>query len=131
MQYHDRPILKAEVVGIIVNVILSSKRQTYYVDDGTGVIRCVKFLSDNGNYNKSTITSSGDIKSKVDNIDATEISVGDLVSVRGMLAYSETNTDDYGIFIHIIRIETIEDSNYESYYKLKCLVLEKEVYTKH
>ena len=50
----NQPISKAEVVGVIVNILVRPKRITYHIDDGTNVLRCIKFISEtyrnNGKY---------------------------------------------------------------------------------
>jgi hypothetical protein len=48
--FHDRPISKVEIAGIVVNIIIQSRRISVYVDDGTGIVKCMKILNDGETY---------------------------------------------------------------------------------
>ena len=39
---HGRPITKVEIAGIVIAVRILKSSITTFVDDGTGIIRCVK-----------------------------------------------------------------------------------------
>jgi hypothetical protein len=48
--FHNRPISKVEIAGIVVNIVIQSRRISIYVDDGTGVVKCMKILNDGESY---------------------------------------------------------------------------------
>jgi hypothetical protein len=93
-----KPILKAHVVGIVVSIDIRPKKITYHVDDGTGVIRCVRYL------NEYQIDFSLSLR------------IGDLVMVKGMLEMYETNTEPYGFALKVSIIGKISDPNLETFH---------------
>jgi len=116
----NRPISKVEIMGRIISTQFRLKKITYYVDDGTGVMRCTKFLNNNSTTSNqffSTISGSSSFQ------------VGDLVSVRGTIVLSETNGDPYGYNIHISWIELIMDDNVETYHWMCCVDLYENEYS--
>eukprot|EP01038_Epipyxis_sp_PR26KG_P015797 gene15797-21394_t len=116
LYYNNEPILKAEVCGIIVNVVLTAKRIQYVVDDGTSTIRCFKpiFITD-------TDESSNDISGDSAINNKEYFKVGDMVSIKGVLALSETNYDNYGFCIQISIVSKLDDPNYEAYHWLNTI----------
>jgi hypothetical protein len=48
--FHERPISKVEIAGIVVNTVIQSRRISIYVDDGTGIVKCMKILNDGETY---------------------------------------------------------------------------------
>jgi aspartyl/asparaginyl-tRNA synthetase len=104
-KYLSRPISKVEIVGIVMSLQTSFKKSIYHVDDGTGVIRCIKYMNDekiNTNF---------------------ALQLGDLVSVKGTLCLAETNYEDYGFCINIATIEYANDPNMELFHWLSSLTL--------
>jgi RPA family protein len=108
LYFMRKPISKVHVVGLVVSIDIKAKRIYYQIDDGTEIIRCVKYL--NSDYRSFD----------------TEIQLGDLVMVKGLIEMSETNSADYGFAIKIALIETILDPNMETYHSLKTLQVIQE-----
>lgn len=104
--YKRMPILKVSVMGVVVRISLKRNSVTYYVDDGTGVIRCVKYLN---NPNADTFV--------VDHY----VQMGNLVSAKGNLALSETNEDMYGFVIMLSVVDIVEDPNEEALHWLSAI----------
>lgn len=92
------PIIKVHIVGCLVSVEIRTKKITYHIDDGTGVIRCVRYL----NEQQKPVQNS--------------YVIGDLVMVKGSLEMYETNTEDYGFALKISILEEIVDQNMETYH---------------
>jgi len=108
-----RGISKVEIMGWITIVQHSSKRVTYYVDDGTSSnMRCTKF------YNT------------IDPQNLPSIAPGDLVCVKGTLALSETNDEPYGYNIQLNCIERVTDPNMEVHHWLSCIHMFQNEYSK-
>lgn len=105
-------VSKVEIVGWIRSVDIKLKKITYYVDDGSDTcMRCTKFLS------------------TVDQISHTKFKPGEVVSVKGVLAMSETNYEEFGFAIHISSIEAVTDPNIEAYHWLSCIDLYQSEYS--
>lgn len=117
----NRPISKVEIMGRVISIQIRLKKITYYIDDGTGIMRCTKFLNINATDTTNQVinTING----------ANSFEVGDLVSVRGTIVLSETNGDLYGYNIHISWIELIMDDNVETYHWMCCVDLYKNEYS--
>lgn len=110
---YGKPISKVQVVGIISGVDKKAKRITYHIDDGTGIIRLVQFL----NTSDPTFVEPS-------------FFAGDLVSAKGYLAISETNTEPAGVCIHLDVIEYCEEPNTELWHWARCMYLVKHEYMK-
>ena len=111
--YYDRPVLKVEVVGILVNRrIQSTTKGTkiyLWVDDGTGVIMCMQPIDTSKPYYQS-------------------ITIGCLLSVKGNLILLETNDNPYGWVIRIQSIDVFDDPNKEALYWASSLLLHQTDY---
>ena len=44
----NRPVVKVQIVGVVVALDRKTKRITFHVDDCTGIMRCIKFLDSDG-----------------------------------------------------------------------------------
>lgn len=105
-------ISKVEIVGWIKSVQIRQKNITYYVDDGSATcMRCVKFLR------------------TLDPISHSNFKPGEVVSVKGILALSETNDEDFGFAIHISCIEAVTEPNIEAYHWLSSIELYNSEYS--
>lgn len=102
----DSPIAKVELVGVVVRADLKVRRRTYYVDDGTAVLRCLQFL----NTEESLDTA---------------FHIGQLLTVRGTLAQSESNEDTYALHLVVSLIDCIPDPNSEVLHWLSTMQLDK------
>lgn len=116
MYYFGRPMSKAELVGIVVDIIRTAKRATVYIDDGTGVMPCIKFLNihdpDAGPF-------------------APDLSIGDLVTVRGKLIYLETNKElDIALHLQVDSLDVLDDPNLEALHWASSLHLHQTSYCK-
>ena len=116
MYYFGRPMNKAELVGIVVDIIRTAKRATVYIDDGTGVMPCIKFLNihdpDAGPF-------------------APDLSIGDLVTVRGKLIYLETNKElDIALHLQVDSLDVLDDPNLEALHWASSLHLHQTSYCK-
>lgn len=109
--YEGRPISKVEITGILRSIDRKPKRITFHIDDGTGVIRCIKFLDEDGYF-----SMPGEI--------------GQLVLARGMLERTETNTEPYSFAIKVVMIQKLVDVDMESYQMLAAMDLYYSVYSK-
>ena len=117
LSLYSRPISKVEVVGIITHIEVQRARITYKVDDGTGVIRCVKFISpDNESVEGEAIRSS-------------IIAAGTLVSAKGILTLSETNVDDFGLCVQLSIFESIDEPNMEVFHWVTTMTLHNTCYS--
>ncbi len=105
----QRPISKVEVVGVVVSVEQKIKRCTYYVDDGTEIIRCIKYLDGMMNFFSPVV-------------------VGDTALVKGNLEKFSTNSEDYRMGIRIAILEKLEDGNAEIFHGLSAMELYKSEY---
>lgn len=104
---HKRPIQKVEIVGIIVSLDRKLNKIIVYIDDGTGIIRAVKYLDQSPG--APTYLFPGNI--------------GETIIVKGNLEMYETNSDIYGFALKINIVERIEDPNIEIYHSLMCMEL--------
>jgi hypothetical protein len=125
--YFHRPVRKVEVSGIAISVERTTKRYSILVDDGTGIINCIKYLSTNPRQgrNYSSIidippgTSSGQ-----------EVKVGDFILVKGNLEKLETNALNYQFMIKISILEKQQNSNVEILNILSTIKLNQTMYNK-
>lgn len=103
---NGRGISKVEIVGCIRSVQVRQKRITYYVDDGSApCMRCVKHLG-----------------GAEPPLNATFLP-GMIVSVKGVLALSETNDEPYGFCVHLSFMEIVDDPNIEALHWLSSMDL--------
>jgi hypothetical protein len=114
-----RPVSKVEVVGVITNVVRSAKRFTAYVDDGTEVVRCVKFLNVDEQPGESDVHAT-----------LPSMTVGCLACIRGFLAASETNNDLYDNIICIKNADVLSDPNAEILHWTSAMMLRNVAYDK-
>ena len=74
MCYHfylcNRAIQKVEVEGWVVSKVIKSNKVILFIDDGTGIVQCVKFFDDT-DYEKS--------------LPYANVVLGDTVSIRGRI----------------------------------------------
>lgn len=91
-------------MGIVVSVDLRDKKQTYHLDDGTAIIRCVNYVK------SSNIRTNGSL-----------IKLGDVTSIIGRLAISESIDDPYEFMILIDSAEVVDDPNFECYHWISCM----------
>ena len=117
----NRPVSKVEIMGRVISIQIRLKNITYYIDDGTGMMRCTKFL------NIKATDTTNQVVNAISGSNSFE--VGDLVSVRGTIVLSESNSDHYGYNIHISWIEMIMDDNVETYHWMCCVDLFKKEYS--
>lgn len=111
--YFGRPISKVEVVGVVVNIVRTSKRATVYIDDGTGTIPSIKFLNAND-------TESGTFMFG--------LAIGQLVTIRGKLIYLETNADPYSLHLQLDSIDPLHEPNLELLHWTSALHLHQSTY---
>ncbi len=110
-RYFSRGIMKVEVVGIVSSISRKAKKLIISIDDGTGVIKCIKFLDD---INESAYPS---------------LKLGDFATVKGVLSQSEVGlSDEYGFVIHIRCLDVSDDPNMEAYHWVNTIVLHKDEY---
>jgi hypothetical protein len=106
-----RGISKVEIVGCVRSVQIRQKRIVYYIDDGTAdCMRCTKFLN------------------SADAVSHAIFHPGDTVSVKGILALSETNEEPYGFSLHLSCMEIVNDPNVEAFHWLSSMDLYQSEY---
>jgi hypothetical protein len=102
------PISKVEIVGIVVACQIRKNKILYKIDDGTAVMRCIKYISQNTDVAVfETLNHYSEI--------------GRLVSVRGTLSLLESNDDEFGFALSIMTIGSISDPNYEVFHWLSVM----------
>ena len=106
-EYNNQPILKVEIAGVLISILVREKKSSYIIDDGTGAIECVKYHNSNM---ISAFASFGDM-----------LEIGDTVCVQGNLVLAETNVEDYGFMVVIASIEKADDPNFETFHWVSCL----------
>ncbi len=110
-RYFSRGIMKVEVVGIVTSISRKSKKLIISIDDGTGSIKCIKFLDD---IQESAYPA---------------LKLGDLAIVKGVLSQSEVGlSDDYGFVIHIRCLDVTNDPNMELFHWTNTIVLHRDEY---
>eukprot|EP00743_Colponemidia_sp_Colp-15_P008076 GILK01008751.1.p1 GENE.GILK01008751.1~~GILK01008751.1.p1 ORF type:complete len:325 (-),score=39.44 GILK01008751.1:122-1096(-) len=107
--FHDHPVTRVEIQGVIVNVKQRQQFLQYIIDDGTGLIPCMSWLE------ADTAQSTRQ---------PTILELGALVNVRGKLS---TYKQERQIVVSTIRVE--EDPNMESWWWLETIHLRQEVYS--
>ncbi len=98
--FMNKPIAKVEVVGVVTKIVRRAKSMIFYIDDGTELLRCTQYI----NQDETVMSSS--------------IVVGDVVSVKGLVAMAETNDDDYGFCLRVSLIEAVHDPHCEVHHWL-------------
>lgn len=111
--HHHRGCTKVEVCGIVTCIARKSSKAIINVDDGTGVIKCVKFVN-----------------SRRDEVPFETLSLGDLIDIKGTLTTYETNLEDYGYVIHITCLDIIKDPNVELLFWSTSMLLNIKEYSK-
>ena len=111
--YFGRPVTRLEVVGTVVSIVRFTRRHTVCLDDGTGCIPCVQFVSPTG------VPSGRPFD---------DLRIGDLASVRGELIYLESNEHPYGPHLHIKYLDVLRDPNLELLHWTSALQLHESVY---
>ena len=115
---------------MLVSIERSSKRNTIIIDDGTGCIRCIKYLSEVDSDQAIMAAENPEninYLPPVNPIDS--LNVGDYVVVMGILEKMETNYSEYELMLKIILINPCDDPNMEIYNNLNALYLWKTVYS--
>lgn len=111
----NRPINKVEVCGMIVDMQHMKKSMWITIDDGTSVIRCVKYFE---------MTNGVDESSRFRTFES-----GNMTIIRGTLRSLETNEFDHCIVININFIDIIEDPNLEAHHWIDSMRLYQEEYS--
>lgn len=117
--FMNRPISKVEYVGCVTKIDSRSKRIVYDIDDGTDVIRCIKYLS-------NIVYDTQSCNSYQENHLLLEL--GDLVVVKGLIAMCESNSEPYEVVITVSQIAKVEDPNFESLHIMSCIILFESAY---
>ncbi len=108
--WHDRPVSRVEIVGVVVDIKRTANRIVFTVDDGTGLIRCMKFLSQN---------RSMDFADPLRNAD-----VGTVVIVQGIMEQKDSNEFEYQITLKVNSMNPSIDPNMELYHWTTCMYLD-------
>jgi len=112
-RYKDKPVLKVEVLGVLISLEKQEKRNTLIVDDGTATIRCIK-------YREQDNSAATDANANISLI-SDDIELGDTVMVQGNLVKAETNESFYDFMIFVKCVEKVEDPNVEIFHWLYCM----------
>lgn len=113
-RYLGRIVTKVEVCGLVTRLQRKTKKVTVRIDDGTGVIDCIKY-TDPDNLEQ----------------DATpfpHLQIGDLVTIKGDLRLLESNTENYRFHLRIKCINVLTDPNLESLYWTSTILLHEKEY---
>ena len=87
----NRPVSKVEIMGIVLGVEIKDSKVTMFVDDGTAVVRCIKYTYSNQiAKRKSQVHTFQGLRDQGYKILVVPEN-GDLVLVCGILAIQETN----------------------------------------
>ena len=113
--YYGRPVSRVEVVGVVVNILRQKNKIVLTVDDGTGLIRCLKYIS-------ASIVETSDPLKFAD--------IGAVIIVQGTLQSIETNEFAYGLTVKVNNLFTSPDPNVEAYHWTACMLLDKEEYSR-
>ena len=126
----NRPVSKVEIMGIVLGVEIKDSKVTMFVDDGTAVVRCVKYTYANQiAKQKSQVNTFQGLRDQGYKILVVPDN-GDLVLVCGILAIQETNYDPYEHIITNIRIEVLTDPNAELLHWTSAMLLYESAYQK-
>lgn len=111
-----RPINKVEACGMIVDIQHMKKSMWITIDDGTSLVRCVKYFDVMNGVDESSRFRS--------------LHTGDMTIIRGTLRSLETNEFDHSIVIHINFIDVVvEDPNFEVHHWIDSMRLYQEEYS--
>lgn len=111
---HDRPVSRVEVVGVVVEIKRSANRIVFTVDDGTGLIRCLKFLAQ----------KMADVSDPMRHAD-----VGSVVIVQGIMEQRDSNEFEYQITLKVNSVNPSIDPNIEAYHWTSCMYLDECEYS--
>ena len=126
----NRPVSKVEIMGIVLGVEIKDSKVTMFVDDGTAVVRCIKYTYSNQiAKRKSQVHTFQGLRDQGYKILVVPEN-GDLVLVCGILAIQETNYDPYEHIITNIRIEVLTDPNAELLHWTSAMLLYESAYQK-
>lgn len=92
---NQTPISKVEAIGIVRRLERRDRKTWLSIDDGTGIMDCVKFYKD------------------TDALPYRDIVVGNMVSIKGMLLKAERNTEPYNFIIQVNLLTKLDDPNLE------------------
>lgn len=140
---HQRPIQKVEVMGIITKIVNPRKRCIYYIDDGTGVIRCSQYFQEQPMMVTAATTATGASGGNVNviggdsgyseeavNASLASLQVGSLVKVKGTLEQTETDREEYGLALRVKMLDDCShDRNMELVFKLEAIHLMQTMYS--
>ncbi len=119
----QRPVQKVEIMGIIARIVKPRKRCIYYVDDGTGLMRCTQYFSEQ----QSDIGSNDDVA----NLSLISLQLGSVVRVKGTLERTESDRENYGLALKVKMIDDCSrDRNMETVFKLEAIHLMETMYNK-
>ena len=113
--YHDRPVSRVEVMGIITDITRRQRKIWISLDDGTGIIHCVKYVNENQFSHLDPIKG---------------VTVGSLVTIRGTFQTVETNEFPYSITINVASLDAHLDPNLELFHWANTMYLHKNEYLK-
>ena len=113
LYYLGRPISKVDLVGTVVKKKPGNNRRYVNIDDGTGVMTCIKFL------NQNVVSEESD----------TGIEVGDLVNITGKLMYMTVDDNPPTYVVQIAIIEKLVDPNLELLHWTSALNLHQSTYS--
>lgn len=112
---HDRPVSRVEIVGVVVEIKRSANRIVFTVDDGTGLIRCLKFLA-----SKMSMDTSDPMR---------HADVGSVVVVQGVMEQRDSNEFEYQITLKVNSVNPTIDPNMEAYHWTSCMYLDECEYS--
>ncbi|KAK3842163.1 MAG: hypothetical protein J3R72DRAFT_523908 [Linnemannia gamsii] len=116
--HHTHPVRMVEIMGVIQSVNRATKYINYTVDDGTGAIRCIMWIPDRFQTVQETSCSITWLQT---------FSLGEVVKVIGQPSVFR---DVMQIDFQPGCIESCEDPNAETLFRLRVLNQERDVYTK-
>ena len=111
--YLRRPVSRVEVMGVITDISNRRSKIWLTLDDGTGIVHCVKYINENSYNNVDPIKGA---------------KVGSLFTVRGSLQRVETNEFPYSFTISIASLDIVEDANMELFQWTSVMYLHKYQY---
>ena len=117
-------------MGIVLGVEIKDSKLTMFVDDGTAVVRCVKYTYANQIAKRKSQVNSFQLLREQGYKILVVPENGELVLVCGILAIQETNYDPYEYIITNIRIEVLTDPNAELLHWTSAMLLYESSYQK-
>jgi hypothetical protein len=112
LYYLGRPISKVDLVGTVVKKKPGSNRRYIHIDDGTGVMTCIKFLNPN-----------------ISEESETGVDIGDLVNITGKLMYMTVEDNPPTYVVQIAHVEKLIDPNLELLHWTSALHLHASTYS--